>query len=200
MDIHMTKLCTELKRTDIKNRKNSRFILGVDKVKRITGIIILLVMVIVITSSVAFASEDNVNALKIYFVANSDIIDLVEYGHVEKNAFEGEGFYNDALYGLLAISMIVDGSDEYDLYGLNIDEFAASEDDDGVMFALPLQDSHFIMRVSFDTYVIEMYESNRNPRDYSAEDVLRLVSYENGYSDFSSRIISKDVVDYVFND
>ena len=29
-----------------------------------------------------------------YFVANSDIISLVEYGHVEKDAFVGEGSMN----------------------------------------------------------------------------------------------------------
>ena len=133
-----------------------------------------------------------------YFVANSDIISLVEYGHVEKDAFVGEGFYYDALYGLLAINMIVDGSDEYDLYGLEINEFAASEDDEGIMFALPQQDYYFIMRINLGTYVIEMYESNKSPADFYPEDVLRLIAYENGYTGFSSRLISKEVVNYIF--
>jgi len=161
-------------------------------IKRILCFMLFLLLSVSITTAGA-------ESTKTYFVANSDIISLVEYGHIEKNAFEGEGFYNDALYGLLAISMIVDGSDEYDLYGLNIDEFAASEDNDGVMFALPLEDSYFIMRVNFDTYIIEMYESNRSPKDYSEADVLRLISYENGYVDFSCRLISKDIIDFVFN-
>ena len=137
---------------------------------------------------------------KTYFVANSDIIMLVEYGHTEKNAFEGDGFYNDALYCLLAMQMIVDGSDERDLYGLSIFDFAASEDDGGVMFAIPQTDHYFIMRINYDTYVIEMYDLNEDPEAYSDENILRLIAYENGYTGFSSRPISKDVVDFVLSD
>ncbi len=135
---------------------------------------------------------------KTYFVANSDIIMLVEYGH-ENNVFEADGYYNDALYCMLATLMIVDGSDERDLYGLTINDFAASEDDEGLMFALPQADDFFIMRINYGTYVIEMYELNEDPEAYSDEDILRLIAYENGYTGFSSRLISRDVVDFVLN-
>ena len=54
------------------------------------------------------------------------------------------------------------------------------------------------MRINLGTYVIEMYESNKSPADFYPEDVLRLIAYENGYTGFSSRLISKEVVNYIF--
>lgn len=166
------------------------------------GVALLLILTLMASVAPAFASEamtaDDVQ--RTYFVANDNIIGIVDYCHIEKNAFEGEGFYNDAMYGLLAIQLIIDGSEEYDLYGLTIYEFAASEDDDGVMFALPLEDSHLIMRVNFDTYVAEIYEDKRSPDDYTEQEVLRLIAHENGYTGFSSRFISKEVMDFVFEE
>ena len=55
------------------------------------------------------------------------------------------------------------------------------------------------MRINYGTYVIEMYELNEDPEAYSDEDILRLIAYENGYTGFSSRLISRDVVDFVLN-
>lgn len=167
---------------------------------------IISLLLVILLIGCPWAGADNASTStsvseKVYFAAKDYIINIVDYCHVEKNAFEGEGFYNDAAYCLLAAYMIINGSEETDLvYEVSIGEFAASEDDEGVMFALPMENSFFIMRVSFDTYIVEIYEYEKDPEKYSDEEILRLIAYENGYSGFSCRKITKDVVDYTFND